>query len=227
MGANRIFPEGLLGKKLGMTQVFTKEGESIPVTAIQVGPCFVVQVKSKDRDGYAAVQLGFDPKKSQRVSKAQIGHFAKAAQGAFSHVQEMRCDVEKLGWGTEGKELKVADVFSDGDVVDVTGTSIGRGFAGVVRRHHMKGQPATRGTHEYRRHVGAVGCRKYPGRIFLNQRMPGHMGNEQVTVQNLEIVSVIAESNIMLVRGGVPGHKGAFIVVKKAMKAVQTKKQAA
>jgi large subunit ribosomal protein L3 len=225
MSGERVFPEGLLGKKVGMTQIFTKEGECVPVTAIQVGPCYVLDVKTREKHGYSGVQLGFEPKKAQRVNKPEIGHFARAAKGAFYHVQEMRCEVDKLGWTTLGQEIKAADVFNDGEFVDVSGVSIGRGFQGVVRRHKMKGQPSTRGTHEYRRHVGAVGCRKYPGRIFKNKRMPGHMGAENVTVQNLKVMGVKAEDNIVLVRGGIPGAIGGLVVVKKAVKSY-TKKAA-
>ncbi len=218
MSTEKLYPEGLLGKKLGMTQIFTKDGECVPVTAIEVGPCYILDVKKNDVDGYSAVQLGFEPKKQQRVNKAQAGHFARGGKGAFYHVKEVRCDAGKLGWTTLGQELKVGDVFADGELVDVSGVSIGRGFQGVVRRYKVKGQPATRGTHEYRRHIGAVGCRKYPGRIFPGKRMPGQMGNENRTIQNLKVVGVRPEDNVILVRGGVPGYEGALVVVRKAMK---------
>jgi large subunit ribosomal protein L3 len=218
MSTSKHYPEGLLGKKLGMTQVFTPEGASIPVTIIQAGPCYVLDVRGQESHGYTAVQFGFEPKKAQRCNKAEAGQFKKAAQGSFYHVKEVRCDVQSLGWGEVGKEIKVGDVFKDGEVVDVSGVSIGRGFQGVVRRHHMKGQPMTRGTHEVRRHVGAVGCRKFPGRIFKNQRMPGRMGGENVTVQNLQVVGVRAEENILLVRGGIPGARGSLVVIRKAKK---------
>jgi large subunit ribosomal protein L3 len=219
----KLHPEGLLGKKVGMTQVFTADGQCVPVTAIEVGPCYVLEVKSKDKHGYSAVQFGFEPKKQQRCNKAEMGVFAKAGKGAFYHVKEMRCDVERLGWQTPGQEVKVADVFKDGEMVDISGVSLGRGFQGVVRRYHVKGQPATRGTHEVRRHIGAVGCRKYPGRIFKNQRMPGRMGDENVTVQNLKVMGVQAENNIILVRGGIPGYKGGLVVIRKAMKSFSPK----
>jgi large subunit ribosomal protein L3 len=226
MTTQRLHPEGLLGRKLGMAQVFTTEGECVPVTVIELGPNYVLSVKSQDKDGYQAVQLGFQPKKAQRVNKALMGHFAKAAKGAFYHVDEVRCDVASLGWVEQGKELTVSDVFADGDMVDVTGVSIGRGFAGVVRRHHMKGQPSTRGTHEVRRHVGSIGCRKFPGRVHKGKRMPGHMGHERVTIQNLKVMGLKPESNVMLVRGGVPGAKGSLVLVKKAIKGYQTSKAA-
>jgi large subunit ribosomal protein L3 len=218
MSSSKTYTEGLLGKKLGMTQVFTPEGASVPVTIIQAGPCYVLDVRGQDVHGYSAVQFGFEPKKPQRCTKAEIGSFKKGGQGAFYHIKEVRCDVQGLGWGEVGKEIKVGDVFKDGEVVDVSGVSIGRGFQGVVRRHGMKGQPMTRGTHEVRRHVGAVGCRKFPGRIFKNQRMPGRMGGDNVTVQNLQVVGVRPEENILLVRGGIPGARGSLVVIRKAMK---------
>ena len=218
MTTSKFYPEGLLGKKLGMTQVFTAEGQSIPVTFIQAGPCYVMDVRGQDVHGYSAVQFGFDPKKPQRCTKAELGQFKKAAQGAFYHVKEVRCDVQGLGWNEVGKEVTVSDVFKDGETVDVSGVSIGRGFQGVVRRHGMKGQPMTRGTHEVRRHVGAIGCRKFPGRVFKGQRMPGRMGGDNVTVQNLEVVGIRPEENILLVKGGIPGARGSLVVIRKAAK---------
>jgi large subunit ribosomal protein L3 len=164
------------------------------------------------------VQFGFEPKKNQRCNKAELGQFKKAGQGAFYHVKEVRCDAESLGWNEVGKEVTVSDVFKDGETVDISGVSIGRGFQGVVRRHGMKGQPMTRGTHEVRRHVGAVGCRKFPGRIFKGQRMPGRMGGTNVTVQNLQVVGVKPEENLLLVRGGIPGARGSLVVIRKAIK---------
>ena len=221
--SKRVFPEGLLGKKLGMTRVFSESGESIPVTVIQVGPCYVVAVKKVEKDGYSAVQFGFEPKKPQSLTKSQQGHFAKAGRGCFTHLQEMRCNVGELGWEDPGKEVTVSEVFKEGELVDVSGNTIGRGFAGVVKRFKVGGQPATRGTHEYRRHIGAIGCRKWPGRVHPGKRMPGHMGNEQVTVQNLQIVGVKPEDNLLLVRGGVPGAEGGLLVIRKAVKTYGTK----
>lgn len=216
MSADKIYPEGLLGKKIGMTQVFTPEGECVPVTVIQAGPCFVLDVKDAEKSGYSAVQLGFDPKKLQRTNKAEQGHFNRAGQGAFYHVKEMRCDVAALGWTELGKELRVGDVFKDGEAVDVSGVSIGRGFQGVVRRHGIKGQPSTRGTHEVRRHVGSIGCRKFPGRVHPGKRMPGRMGGEKVTVENLRVISVRPEENLILVRGGIPGPRGSLVMIRKS-----------
>lgn len=219
MSTQKRYPEGLLGKKLGMTQVFTKDGECVPVTAIQVGPCYILDIRNNDNHGYSAVQLGFEPKKMQRVSRPEAGHFARAGKGAFYHVKEVRCNAEQLGWKELGQELKAQDVFSEGAMVDVSGVSRGRGFAGVFKRFGVKGQPATRGTHESRRNIGSIGNRKSPSRVFKNKKMPGHMGDENVTVQNLEVVGVRPEENVVLVRGGIPGAKGGLVVVRKAMKA--------
>ena len=218
MGSEKVFPAGILGKKLGMTHVFSPEGECVPVTVIQAGPCFVLDVKSVEKHGYSAVQLGFEQKKAQRVDRAQTGHFAKAGKGAFSHVGEIRCDVEKLGWNTVGQEIRVSEVFTDGEFVDVVGISKGRGFAGVVKRFRVGAQTASRGTHGFFRHIGAIGCRKHPGRVWKNQKMPGHMGTDTTTMQNLRVVGVLPDENLILVRGGVPGAKGSLVVLKKAMK---------
>lgn len=218
MAVEKKYQEGLLGKKMGMTHIFDEDGSCIPVTVVQVGPCFVTGLRSEDTHGYSAVQLGFEPKKMQRVSKPDAGNFAGAGKGAFYHVKEIRCDAEGLGWNDLGKELRVADVFKDGEFVDVTGTSIGRGFAGVVKRFRVGGQPASRGTHEMFRHIGSVGCRKSPGRIFKNKKMPGHMGAERVTVQNLKVVGVRPDDNVLLVRGGIPGSKGGLVEIRKAVK---------
>jgi large subunit ribosomal protein L3 len=216
----KIYREGLIGKKLGMTHVFAEDGTCVPVTIIQAGPCYVLDVKSTEKHGYSSVQLGFEPKLGQRVNKADLGRFGKVGKGAFYHVKEVRCDAQALGWSTPGQELKVTDVFQNGELVDVSGVSIGRGYSGVVRRFNVKGQPSTRGTHETRRNIGAVGCRKFPARIFKNKRMPGHMGVDNVTIQNLKVVQVNPETNIILVRGGIPGATGGLVVIRKAHKGV-------
>jgi len=218
MSTKKVYTEGLIGKKLGMTQIFTAEGECVPVTAIEVGPCYILEVKDDQKNGYQAVQLGFEAKKPQRVNKAAAGHFAKAGKGAFYHVKEMRCDTGGLGWNEAGQELKVGDVFSDGELVSISGITKGRGFAGVVKKFKVKGQPSTRGTHEVRRHIGAIGQRKFPGRVFKNQKMPGHYGAEMRTTRNIEVVAVRPEDNVMLVKGGIPGHRGGIVVIKKAKK---------
>jgi large subunit ribosomal protein L3 len=218
MSTEKLFPEGLIGRKLGMTQVFTEDGRCIPVTALEVGPCYVLSVRDAEKDGYSAVQLGFDPKKSQRVNKPEQGHFAKAGKGAFYHVKEVRCDAAGLGWNEPGHELKVGDVFSSGEFVDVCGVSRGRGFQGVVKRFGVKGQPATRGTHEVRRNIGSIGAGTYPGKVWKNQKMPGRLGGKNTTVQNLKVVDVKPEKNVILVKGAIPGAKGGLVFVKKAMK---------
>lgn len=226
MSTEKLYPEGLLGKKLGMTQIFTEDGQCVPVTVIQAGPCYVLDVKDEQKHGYTGIQLGFEPKKPQRVNKPEMGHFARAGKGAFYHVQEIRCTAGAFGDVALGHELKVGDLFKGGELVDVSGVSIGRGFQGVVKRFGVKGQPMTRGTHEVRRHIGAVGCRKFPGRIFKNKKMPGHMGNENVTIQNLEVVRVQPEENLILVKGGVPGSKGGLVVIRRAIKSLEPMKAA-
>lgn len=218
METKKIFPEGLIGKKLGMTQVFTESGNAVPVTVLELGPCTILDIRKNDTDGYSAVQFGFNPKKSQRVNKPEMGHFAKAGKGAFYFVKEVRCDAETLGWTKVGQQVSAADVFEAGDKVDVSATSIGKGFAGVVKKFRVAGQPSTRGTHENRRHIGAIGCRKTPGRVMKNKKMPGQLGNSRVTVQNLKIVAVRPEDNVLLVKGCIPGAKGAYVEVRKAMK---------
>jgi large subunit ribosomal protein L3 len=226
MRTQKIFRQGLLGKKLGMTHIFSEDGQCVPVTVIQAGPCYVLGVKDSNKNGYKSVQLGFEPKKTQRVNKALMGSFAKSGCGAFYHVKEVRCDVDALGWTTVGQEISVKDVFQDGEFVDVSGVSIGKGFQGAVRRHGAKGQPSTRGTHEVRRHIGSIGCRKFPGRVFPGKRMPGHMGNDNVTIQNLKVVGVRPEDNIILVRGGIPGSKGSLVMIRKAIKGYLPQKAA-
>lgn len=227
MSTKKLHPEGLLGKKLGMTQVFTQDGQCVPVTAIQVGPCYILNVKTESRDGYSAVQLGFGPKKTQRVNKPLMGHFARAGKGAFYHVKEVRCDVDTLGWTNLGQELKVTDVFKEGIMVDISGVSIGCGFQGVFKRFKAGGQPATRGTHEFERHLGSIGNRKFPGRVFKNKKMPGHMGDDNVTVQNLQVVGVNSDQNILFVRGGIPGSRGGLVVIRKAIKSYEPAKKVA
>lgn len=227
MSEKKVSREGLLGKKMGMTQIFAQDGEVIPVTVVQTGPCYIVDLKTEARDGYKAVQIGFGEKKAQRINRPLTGHLKKAEKGGFYHVREIRCDTESLGWNTVGQELKIGEIFENGQLVDITGVSIGKGFAGVIKRHGMKGQPATRGTHEDRRNIGAIGCRKFPGRVFKNKRMAGHMGMDTVTVQNLEVVGVNADENILLIRGGIPGSKGSLVVIRKATKAAISDKKAA
>src|SRR5689334_13257154 len=207
---------GLLGKKIGMTQVFTADGTVVPVTVIQTGPCVVVQKKDAGRDGYDALQLGFGARKAQRVNKPQQGHFKKAGKGAFEVLREFRTD--KAGEYELGQEIKAADLFKSGDFVDVAGVSKGHGFSGVIKRWSFAGFPGSHGTHEYFRHGGSIGNRSYPGRVRKGKKMAGHWGNERISTQNLEVVDVRAEENLMLVRGAVPGAKRGVVILRPAVK---------
>ena len=208
---------GLLGRKVGMTQMFKDDGDVVPVTAIEVGPCSVVQVRTQEKDGYSAVQLGFADKKKSRIKSPEAGHFAKASSPAKKFVREIRLDAESAQSYKEGQVL-TADLLKAGDHVDVTGISIGKGYQGVVKRHGFGGFPASHGTHEFFRHGGSIGNRSVPGKTFKNKKMAGHMGHEQVTVQNLQVVAVEADKNIVLVKGAVPGAKNGFLVLKASVK---------
>ncbi len=207
---------GLLGKKIGMTQVFGADGAVVPVTVIQTGPCVVVQKKDAARDGYDAVQVGFGSRKAQRVNKPQQGHFKKAGKGAFEVLREFR--TEKAGEYELGQEIKAGDLFKSGDFVDVAGISKGHGFSGVIKRWSFAGFPGSHGTHEYFRHGGSIGNRSYPGRVFKGKRMAGHWGDERISVQNLEIVEVRPEENLLLIKGSVPGAQRSVVVIKRASK---------
>jgi len=207
---------GLIGKKIGMTQVFGADGIVVPVTVIRTGPCVVVQKKETGRDGYNAVQIGFGNKKNQRVNKPEQGHMVKAGKGAFQVLREFR--LQDVGQYEVGQEIKVADIFKAGDRIDVSGTSKGRGFAGVIKRWNFSGFPASHGTHEYFRHGGAIGNRSYPGRVFKGKKMAGHLGNEKVSVQNLEVVGIRPEENMLLVKGAIPGAKRGILIIRRAVK---------
>lgn len=201
---------GLLGRKLGMTQLLLPNGRSVPVTVIEAGPCVVVQRKTPDRDGYTAVQLGFAPSKPHRETKAAVGHAAKAGKGTFSLLREFHGG-EQLELGST---LTVADLFKDGDTVNVTGTTKGRGYTGVIKRHGFSGFPGSHGTHEYFRHGGSIGNRSYPGRVFKGKRMAGRYGSDRVTTRNLAVVQVRSDKNLILVRGAVPGSRGGYVIVR-------------
>lgn len=207
---------GLIGKKIGMTQVFGADGSVLPVTVIQTGPCVVVQKRETGRDGYNALQLGFGSRKSQRVNKPEQGHMVKAGKGAFQLLREFRS--EDVGQYEVGQEIKVADLFKVGDRVDVSGTSKGRGFTGVIKRWGFAGFPGSHGTHEYFRHGGSIGNRSYPGRVFKGKKMAGQWGNERISVQNLEVIGVRAEDNLLLVKGAVPGARRGFVFIRRAIK---------
>ena len=201
---------GLLGRKLGMTQLLLPTGRSVPVTVIEAGPCVVVQRKTPDRDGYTAVQLGFAPSKPHRETKPAVGHAAKAGKGTFSLLREFQGgDQLELG-----ATLTVTDLFKDGDLVTVTGTTKGRGYSGVIKRHGFSGFPGSHGTHEYFRHGGSIGNRSYPGRVFKGKRMAGRYGNDRVTTRNLPVVQIRSDKNLILVRGAVPGARGGYVIVR-------------
>jgi large subunit ribosomal protein L3 len=204
---------GLLGKKLGMTSVFDEAGQVIPCTVIEAGPCFVTQIKTKERDGYEAVQVGFEPKPERLVTKPLKGHFAKA------NIKPMRVVREFLGNGVSelqpGQEIKVTAVFAKGDTVSVIGTSKGRGFQGVVKRHHFGGGFRTHGQSDRERAPGSIGSSSHPSRVFKGMRMAGRMGGEQVTVRNLKVVGIIPDSNLLLVRGSVPGAINGYVEIYK------------
>lgn len=208
--------KGLIGKKVGMTQIYDEQGKIVPVTVIQAGPCVVVDVKTADRDGYSAVQLGFGSRKAKNVSKAIQGHCAKAGlKDVFPSVlREFRtAEGDSPAVGTVLK----ADVFTDKDYVDVTGTTKGRGFQGVVKRHRFGGGRASHGG-AWTRRTGSIGCREWPGTIIKGKRMPGQMGNVQRTMQNLKVVRVMTEDNCLLIRGAVPGPNGGTLVLRGAIK---------
>ena len=205
--------QGLIGKKLGMTQVFSAEGDLVPVTVIQAGPCTVVQKKTQQRDGYVALQLGFGSQKPQRVSQPVLGHTQKSGAGPFTVLREFRID--DTDDYEVGREITVGHVFQSGDRVNVVGRTKGRGYAGVMKRHGMGGFPKSHGTHEYFRHGGAIGNRSYPGKIFKGKRMAGHYGNDRMKALNLQVVDVQPDENLLFLRGSVPGARGQVVLIHK------------
>jgi len=207
---------GLIGKKIGMSQVFGDDGAVIPVTVIHAGPCIVLQRKEAAKDGYDAVQVGFGVMKSHRLNKAQQGHLVKAGKGAFRTLREVRLDASPEY--SVGAEISAAEVFKAGDRVDVTGTSKGKGYAGVIKRWGFAGFPGSHGTHEYFRHGGSIGNRSFPGRVFKGKKMAGQLGNVQTTVQNLEIVALHANEHLLLLKGSVPGPNGGVVMVRRTAK---------
>jgi len=209
---------GLVGRKCGMTRVFTEDGASVPVTVIQALPNRVAQVKTEDTDGYRAVQVTTGSRKPARVSKAQAGHFARAGVDAGEGLWEFRLGADEGADLVPGAEIKV-DAFSDGQVVDVSGVTIGKGFAGTVKRHNFHMQDATHGNSVSHRVPGSIGQNQSPGRVFKGKKMSGHMGAVAATAQNLTVVRVDAERNLLLVKGAVPGARGGRVVVKPAAKA--------
>jgi len=230
---------GILGQKIGMTQVFDPNGQAVPVTAVEAGPCTVLQVRAKKKDGYTAIQLGYDDKPPRNVPDAEIkkaqgaparyrlkygrtpqpelGHFFKAGETPPKYfVREIRLSEEEAAKFEPGQEVK-ADVFAAGDYVDVVGTSKGRGFTGVIKRHNFTTSGKSHGAHEFHRHAGSVGCRK-PQMTRRGQRMAGHYGDERVTVQSLKVFAVLPEQNVILVRGAIPGPNGGYVILRRALR---------
>ncbi|MCB9800176.1 MAG: 50S ribosomal protein L3 [Candidatus Omnitrophica bacterium] len=211
---------GLLGKKVGMTQVFDGEGRQVPVTVLQVGPCQVSEIRTKEKHGYTAVQLAFDACRPKNLNKAKVGHLKKSNIEPLRFVREIR--TENIEGLTPGAKLR-ADNFAVGDFVDVEGVSIGRGFQGVVKRHHFKAGEAAHGS-KMGREPGSTGQSAYPSRVIKGLRMPGHMGSERVTVQNLCVVQVDVENNLVALNGAVPGYDGSYLVIRDALKKRKDKK---
>ncbi|WP_242335363.1 MULTISPECIES: 50S ribosomal protein L3 [Anaeromyxobacter] len=221
---------GLLAKKLGMTQIFTAEGDCIPVTVIEAGPCTVVRRKTAEKDGYDAVVLGWgevDEKHAHRLTKSEVGVFKKAGTPIFRHVKEIRVkDAKLLGELKAGDVLTVDKVFKENQRIDVAGITKGRGFTGVMKRWNMKGAARDSSTaHEHHRHVGAIGQRKTPGKVWKGKHLPGHYGVDNVTVQNLTVMGVEADKNLLLVKGAVPGHNDGLLFVNTAVKGQPRAKQ--
>ena len=205
--------KGILGRKIGMTQIFTEAGEVVPVTVVEAGPVVVTQVKTIENDGYNAVQVGFVDAKEKSLNKPQKGHLA-AANTLKKHLKEFR--VESVDAYTVGQEIK-ADVFAAGEMIDVTGISKGKGFQGPIKRHGQSRGPESHGS-RYHRRPGSMGACSYPGRVFKNKKLAGHMGSVKVTVQNLEVVRVDLDKNVILVKGSVPGNKGAILKIRNSVK---------
>ncbi len=209
--------QGMMGKKLGMTQIFAADGRRIPVTVVEAGPCVVLQKKVAESDGYDALQLGFGAKKAHRTNKPQMGHFKAAGQGAFAHLREFRAeDIDQYNVGDE----VTCSIFEPGDLVDVTGTSKGKGFQGVIKRWGFSGGRATHGS-MFHRSPGAIGMSAWPAKVFKGKKMAGQMGSERKTVQRLEIVEVRPEQNLVLVYGAVPGAKNSVVMLRKTAKPVK------
>ncbi|MCT4565523.1 MAG: 50S ribosomal protein L3 [Maledivibacter sp.] len=209
--------KGLIGKKVGMTQIFTEEGVVIPVTVVEAGPNLVTQIKTMENDGYTSIQVGFEDKKSSRVNKPVKGHFEKAGVTPKRIVKEFI--VEDASAYSLGQEIK-ADIFEEGMKVDISGTSKGKGTQGTIKRHNQSRGPETHGS-KYHRGPGSLGASSYPARVFKGMNMAGRMGNEKVTVQNLEVVRVDADRNLLLIKGAVPGPRGGIVTINQAVKGVK------
>jgi len=206
----------IIGKKLGMTRLFSQEGNIVPVTVIEAGPCPIIQKKTKEKDGYDALQVGFLPKKPSKMNRPLAGHMKKSGRGGFYILKELRVgEVEPYELG---QEIAV-DIFQPGDLVDVAATSKGKGFSGVIKRHGFRGAPGSHGTHEYFRHGGSIGAAADPSRTFKGKKMPGHFGNQRVTVQNIEVVEVRPQQNLIFLKGAVPGWRNGIVTIRQAKKA--------
>ena len=205
----------ILGKKIGMSQIFTADGRVIPVTVVEAGPCFVSQIKTKDKDGYEAVQLAFSDTKEKRLTKPEMGHLKKANVEPKKYLKEFKISAEGLQLGSEVK----CDVFKVGDKVDVSGYTRGRGFAGVIQRWNASRLPMTHGAGPVHREPGSLSANSTPSRVFKNRKLPGQYGNEKVTIQNLEIAKVDVDRNLLLVKGAIPGAKGSVVTISSAVKA--------
>jgi large subunit ribosomal protein L3 len=207
--------KGIIGKKLGMTQIFLEDGTLVPVTVVQAGPCCVVQKKTTDTDGYSAVQLGFDSVAASGVNKPDLGHSKKSGKGVFRYLREFRMPAaSELNVG----DSVTVDLFAPDDLIDVTGTSIGKGFQGVIKRWNFKGGRASHGS-RFHRAPGSIGASATPSHVFKNKKMPGQLGNCKVTVQRLKVVRVVAADNLLLIKGAVPGCKNSIVLIKQSVKA--------
>ncbi|MDR0916702.1 MAG: 50S ribosomal protein L3 [Oscillospiraceae bacterium] len=206
--------KAIIGKKVGMTQIFDEAGKVIPVTVIEAGPNVVVRVKTAESDGYAAVQFGYDIVPDRKLTKPELGHLKKSGVDSFRHLKEFKLEESTLAVG----DTILADTFAEGDRVDITGTSKGKGFAGVIKRYGAQRTPTSHGGGPVHRHAGSMGANSTPSRIFKGKIGAGHMGAEQVTVQNLDVVKVDAELNLIAVRGAVPGAKGSLVYIKNSVK---------
>ncbi|UCD43235.1 MAG: 50S ribosomal protein L3 [Chloroflexota bacterium] len=207
--------KGLIGKKIGMTQIFDENGAAVPITLIEAGPCYVTQIRNPEKDGYNAVQLGFEEVKPKRLTGGQLGHLKNNELPPLRFLREFRVKDPQV---SEGDKLEVGDVFNVGEQVDVVGTSKGKGFQGAVKRHGFRGGPKTHGQSDRQRATGSIGATTTPGRVFKGKRMPGHMGFERVTIHNLRVEYVDEERNLMGVRGSIPGPKGGVVMIKEARK---------
>ena len=203
---------GLIGKKIGMTTIFSEAGKNIPCTILEVGPCKVTQIKTEEIDGYNAVQLGFSEQKASRVGKASLGHFKKANSNPLKKLVEFTADFDEVALG----DTLNVELFEEGDYVSICGTSKGKGFQGVVKRHNFRGVgDATHGQHNRLRAPGSIGAASYPARVFKGMRMAGQMGNAKVTIDNLQVLKVLADKNMIVVKGAVPGAKNSYITIEK------------